>query len=247
MVRQYRWAIRQQRLFASYRHIVVASGHMADEFTRNGASGSAVSVVPLFPTIASAGPRPRPAIATVVSAGRLTPLKGADVLLRAMAHARTLVLQPSRVIVAGVGPEMDALKTSAASLGLDVAFPGWVTGAARIELLRSATVFAMPSLWPEPFGLGGLEAAAHGVPAVAFDVGGIAGWLRDGVNGRLVREYGSAEALGRAIAGLLNAPDELGRLERGALTVAAELSLEAHLAAIERVLAGAARPLARAT
>lgn len=31
----------------------------------------------------------------------------------------------------------------------------------------------IPNLWPEPFGLVGLEAAQYGVPAVSFAVGGI--------------------------------------------------------------------------
>jgi glycosyltransferase involved in cell wall biosynthesis len=94
----------------------------------------------------------------------------------------------------------------------------------------------VPSLWPEPFGLVGLEAAAHGVPAVAFDTGGISEWLTDGVNGRLVSEYGSAEALGAVLADLLRDSVQLQKLGHGAACAARRLSLPAHVDAIERIL-----------
>jgi glycosyltransferase involved in cell wall biosynthesis len=116
-----------------------------------------------------------------------------------------------------------------------------VIGAAREALTRNATVVAVPSLGPEPFGLVGLEAAAHGVPAVAFDVGGVAEWLHDGVNGRLVRKQGSATAFGRALAEVLGSPAVLSRLERGAVQVAAEMSVDAHLRRLEPALAAAAQ------
>jgi glycosyltransferase involved in cell wall biosynthesis len=52
-------------------------------------------------------------------------------------------------------------------------------------LLASAGLLVVPSLWPEPFGLVGFEAAAQGVPVAAFRVGGIPEWLIDGVSGHL--------------------------------------------------------------
>jgi glycosyltransferase involved in cell wall biosynthesis len=43
----------------------------------------------------------------------------------------------------------------------------------------------MPSLWPEPLGLTGLEALHAGIPVAAFAVGAIPEWLEDGVHGAL--------------------------------------------------------------
>ena len=70
------------------------------------------------------------------------------------------------------------------------------------------------------------EAALHGVPAVAFDVGGISEWLHDGVNGRLVRERGSADAMSRALVSVLGDPTVIRTLEQGAVQTAARLILK---------------------
>jgi glycosyltransferase involved in cell wall biosynthesis len=112
-----------------------------------------------------------------------------------------------------------------------------VTGAERVALFRRASVLAMPSIWPEPFGLVGLEAASLGVPAVAFDVGGIWEWLRDGSNGRLVSPEGGAQAFGRALADLLGNPRLLDALSSGSLARAKDLTLDRHVSMLEGLLA----------
>ena len=57
------------------------------------------------------------------------------------------------------GSEWEAL---AARLHVKSTFPGWLDGDARQAWLARASVAALPSTWPEPFGLVGLEAAAAG-------------------------------------------------------------------------------------
>ncbi len=105
--------------------------------------------------------------------------------------------------IAGEGPERESLERLAASLDVPTTFAGWVDDRAKADLLSRAVVLAIPSLWPEPFGLVGLEAAAFGVPAVGFDVGGISTWLTNDVNGRLVSAAAGADGLGDAIAAIL--------------------------------------------
>ena len=246
LARHFRWASTQHALLTRYAAVLVASRHMADEFARHGVDRSRLVTAPLFPTIDAPAAAPHAAgeVPTVLFAGRLTPLKGPDVLVRAAAVARSRGCA-FRLVVAGNGPEAPRLEALAASLGVDAHFPGWVAADARRELFRSATLLAFPRVWPEPFGLAGLEAAAHGVPAVGFDVGGIREWLRDGISGRIVTPHGSAEALGAAIAALLADPAELSRLGRGAAAVAAELTLDAHLDTVEQALTSVQRPSAR--
>jgi glycosyltransferase involved in cell wall biosynthesis len=103
-----------------------------------------------------------------------------------------------------------------------------------------AAVLVVPSLWPEPFGLIGLDAASLGLPAIAFDVGGIREWLTDGVNGRLVDPELGVTGLASAIAELLDNAELRARMSRGSREAAARLSVVAHVTALERVLHEAA-------
>jgi glycosyltransferase involved in cell wall biosynthesis len=235
MLSQYAWAVRQRALLERYSHVVVASSHMADEYQRHGVPRDRVSAAPLFPT---AGPvtaiRPLPPTPSVLFMGRMTAVKGAVTLARAVAEAQRARGVPLRATFAGNGPERGSLEHLARELGIDASFPGWLTGAARTAAFRAASIVVVPSLWPEPFGLVGLEAAAHGVPAVAFDVGGVREWLRHDESGRLVARR-DAPALGREIADLCAAPRELTRLGEGAQRVARAMSCDAHVAILERV------------
>jgi glycosyltransferase involved in cell wall biosynthesis len=241
MIRGYRWAARQRRLLTAYAGIVVASDHMREEYVRHGAPPDRLAVAPLFSTLpASRAPRVRPASPVVLFAGRMTPLKGGDVLVAAAAHAGRTLGRPIGLVMAGEGPEKRRWRAMAADQRVSADFPGWVDGEALGRLFEGASLVAVPSVWPEPFGLVGLEANSLGVPAVAFDTGGIREWLRDGVNGRLVTPVGDPQALGTAIAGLLGDSAALARLEQGARQVAADMSIEAHVARIEAVLARAA-------
>ncbi len=237
MVRQFRGELRQHSLLPRYAAVLTASRHMAAEFVRHGVAPGRVIAAPLFPTERPAGAlREVPLTPTVLFAGRMTPLKGGDVLVRAVALASRALGGTVQLMMAGDGPERHALDALAQRLGVAATFAGWVGGRARTSLFRAASVVAVPSLWPEPFGLVGLDVGVHGVPAVAFDVGGIGEWLRDGVNGVLVRKPGSAEALGGALADVLADRERLARYGEGAAVVAADMSIDVHVAAVERVL-----------
>lgn len=239
-MRSFAWNSRQRDVLDRYAAVVVASRYMQDEYVRHGLDRARVVTAPLFPTIDKAtDPRDAPPRPTVLFAGRMTDVKGPLVLVEAVGIAARLLGQPIDLVMAGDGPERSRLIDAARTWGVRASFPGWVTGEERTSWVRRASIVAVPSLWPEPFGLIGLEAAVHGVPAVAFDVGGISEWLHDGVNGRLVRERGSAAALGRALATTLMDPAALRKLEEGALAVASRMSLDAHLHKLDTAFAAA--------
>lgn len=70
------------------------------------------------------------------------------------------------------------------------------------QLYGSADIYAFPSVWEEPFGLGVVEAMSCGLPVVASRVGGIPEIVEDGKTGILV-EPGSPKALADTIAELI--------------------------------------------
>jgi glycosyltransferase involved in cell wall biosynthesis len=131
--------------------------------------------------------------------GRLVPIKGHDVLLRALVTVRA-ELPGLEVEIAGAGPLDAELEARAAALGLDgsVRFLGHVPGR---EVMTRAAVVVVPSLG-EGFGMVALEAMERGRAVVASAVGGLPEIVADGETGVLVPP-GDASALARALVTLV--------------------------------------------
>lgn len=238
---QWRWANAQNALFARYAAVVTASAHMRREYVRSGVPDDRAHAIPLFSTLPVADDAPSPADFRVLFLGRMTRLKGGDVLIRAVAEASRRVGRAIPLTMTGDGPPRAEWEALARRLGVDATWTGWVDADARLPLFRAASLLAVPSVWPEPFGLVGLEAGSQGVPAVAFDVGGIREWLTDGDNGRLVPGHPPrAEALADAIAWAATHPAELAAMRPRARAAAARMSVAAHVDRLECVLSGAA-------
>jgi glycosyltransferase involved in cell wall biosynthesis len=244
LVTYWRWTSAQHQLLASYRAIVVASRHMRVEFERNGVEPDRIVVNPLFSTIRPARvASPAPAQPTVMFLGRMTSLKGGDLLIAAVDVAQRRLGRPIQLVMAGDGPRRHEWEALAARSSVATTFTGWLSGEARTEWLARASVAALPSTWPEPFGLVGLEAGSAGVPTVAFDVGGVSEWLRHDVNGVAVPGRPSAAAFGEALASILGDERRLAALRAGARRLVDEMPLSGHLDRLEAVFAGVCRPL----
>jgi glycosyltransferase involved in cell wall biosynthesis len=141
-----------------------------------------------------------------------------------------------RLLLMGDGPQRAAWEQRAADRGVPCTSLGWLNGDDRWTALRQATLLALPSSWPEPFGLVGLEAAALGVPAVAFDVGGIREWLRPGVNGLLAAaDPPRASTFADTLVKALSLGDGLRAMGRRAVEVAREMSLAQHLQRLDAI------------
>jgi glycosyltransferase involved in cell wall biosynthesis len=160
------------------------------------------TIVPLFSTVPVASGSGHEHRRRVVFAGRLVRPKGVEVLLRA---ARAV---DGEFVICGSGRRLDALRRLAARLGVEqrVSFAGWLSPEQLARELAEASVVALPSLWPEPFGLVGIEALAAGRPVVASATGGVEDWLDDGRTGLCV-PAGDEHALAAALNELLDDPE----------------------------------------
>ena len=146
--------------------------------------------------------------------GRLIPIKGHLVLLRALVQARGRVGGVT-LDVAGRGPLEPALKSYARELGLGeaVRFLGFVSPVQRA--IEDAAIVVVPSLG-EGFGMVALEAMERARPVIVSAVGGLPEIVADGETGIVVAS-GDAEALAEAIvalAGDLDRAASMGRAGR---------------------------------
>jgi len=123
-----------------------------------------------------------------------------------------------------------------------VDFRGWIGPEALEELYACSNLLVLPSLWPEPLALVGLEAGRHRLPAVAFDVGGISDWLRSGTNGVLAPgSPPTVQGLAEAIVVALQSPETYERLRRGAERMASEFTFDEHVRLLLQVFEEAAQ------
>ena len=77
-------------------------------------------------------------------------------------------------------------KVKEKNLENNVEFLGWVDNKCLGEYYAESAFLAVPSVWPEPFGIVGIEAMSHSRPVISFNVGGISEWLEDNKTGFLV-------------------------------------------------------------
>lgn len=232
-----------------YQAVLVASRHMYNEYQRHGVTADRLHLAPLpiedGPRCAEAPP-PRPLRYRVLFIGRLMDVKGASHLLRAIRLAADRLGHPIDLTIAGNGPARQETEAWAARLGLAVEFTGWVDSERRSQLIAETDLLAVPSLWPEPFGMVGVEAGRLGVPSVGYAVGGIPDWLIPGETGELApgdppTVEGLAEALLRAFAD----PNRHQRMRAGAWEFSRRFSLKRHVEQLESILSDrpAAPPL----
>jgi glycosyltransferase involved in cell wall biosynthesis len=128
--------------------------------------------------------------------GRLIPIKGHVVLLRAFAEARRR-LPDLQLDIAGRGPLEPALRALTKELGIDdaVHFLGYVAPVQRA--IEDAAIVVVPSMG-EGFGMVALEAMERARPVIAAEIGGLGELVEDEVSGLLVAP-GKAEPLASAM------------------------------------------------
>ncbi len=214
-----------RRLFGRFERVVVHSESGREVLAEFGVAEEKLRVIPhpVSPSDPSRSDDGR----TVLALGMIRPYKQID---HAAAAAR---LAGARLLVAGdpVGPLPNL---DGAELRL-----GYLSNAELERALGDATVAVFPYRAELDQSGALLQALGAGIPAVVYDVGGLAEPVRSYGAGRVVPADDVA-ALGAALAELLDDPDALEAARAGARRARAELTwdaaAQAHLALYRELL-----------
>ncbi len=182
------------------------------------------------PGLDGKAPAHKPDEALIVYSGRLEPEKGIHELISSFELVRQKVPKAELVIVGG-GSLLSELK-SLKMPGLTVT--GFIPYLEVEKYYQRATVLAVPSLWPEPFGLIGPEAMRFGVPVVASGTGGMGEWaLADQT--ALIADPRDAKAFAHALIRVITDKKLQAKLSKNALDKVKDFSLDIHVQKLEDI------------
>jgi phosphatidylinositol alpha-1,6-mannosyltransferase len=223
--------------------VIAVSAYTAELVAARTAAPVAITVIPNGVDLVPAAPAELCERPTFVTVARIQErYKGHDVLVRALALVRAKVPQVQWVVI-GDGSLRAGVEQLADAYGVaDAArFLGAVSDEERDSWLARSQLLAMPSRLPaggfagEGFGIAFLEAAAHGRPVVAGNVGGTTDAVIDGVTGLLVDPCDQL-AVAEAITRLLLDPGLAERLGRAGRERAESLAWPLIAARVQALL-----------
>lgn len=222
----------------------VTSAREADEAAAFGFDLPALREIPNGVEAGAAGAPVSSPIAARVSGppfmlfmGRLSWKKGLDRLIAALPHAAGVPL-----IIAGDDEDgyRATIESMARRLGVAerVTFVGPVSGGDKMALLRAARALVLPS-YSENFGNVVLESMAAGRPAIVTPEVGVADVVRSSGAGLICD--GGAEALGRALAHLMDDAATADRMGARGLVAAQRYTWDGVAAQMEQLYGGVRR------
>jgi glycosyltransferase involved in cell wall biosynthesis len=187
------------RRFATH---IVQTDFMKSEMVLHGFEAKGIQVLPVAPlqdtSFVKSGYEGR----GILFVGQLVRGKGVDFLLRALDRIKH---KDWHAVIAGDGTHRATCEALAKDLNLGhrVRFAGRLNREELLAEYGKARMGVVPSVWPEPMGMVGLEYMWAGLPVVGFDAGGIGQWLEHGRTGFLVKPRdveGMAWAIERLLA-----------------------------------------------
>ena len=212
--------------------IIVPSRQLREYLARQGIDQEKITVA--SPGIAKVPadrlPRPRPLSAndpvTLITVGTLSRGKGqfdvVHMLARMQAKHFRLHMVGDYTQNASYTAEMRAL-IKRSHLQDAVIVHGSIPQQALFELLPQCHLYLSASSY-ESYSMATAEAAAHGLPVLAYATGAIGDWIEDGVNGMLI-ELGKPEQFFQALRRLLTERHALNQLRENAWARTANLVL----------------------
>ena len=192
----------------------------------NKINNKEIAVMSYFPGLISLRAKKRDT-SMLLYVGRISREKGVNYLLRAVSGLEI----DCKLVIVGDGYYLPYIKKLADRLGIAkrIEFTGWLTENELNYYYNVASVLVFPSLWPEPFGISGIEAMAHGLPVIAFNSGAVSEWLIEKETGFLV-ETGDIIGMRKKIKLLLQdtqLASDMGA--KGKMRVEKYFTIESHV------------------
>lgn len=215
--------------------LIVASDFMKNQLLLNGVPSDKVLVNPLFisPEFEKKSNKSNKSNGhEILFVGRIFIEKGLEYLLRALA----MVKDEWHLNVIGEGWDLERCRRISEELGISgrVSFLGFLPHKETARYFEEAFVVVVPSIWPEPFCLVGLEAMAFSKPVIAFDVGSISTWLKDNKTGFLIKR-GDVREMSDKIKLLFSDLDLCKKLgKEGKSVLDKEFTMERHIDSLEK-------------
>jgi len=213
--------------------IVYVSNALAQIYEKSGFSKSKLSVIYNFcqPKPLSIKPIDRK-IKIVLYVGKLSYGKGTDILIEAMEKVRKILPKVKLMLIGSKSQSIDNI-------------PSWVDWILHIpnekifDYYRQASVFVLPTRWPEPLSRSGLEALSMGLPVIASDRGGNREIVNDSKNGYLIEP--NVETLANKISSLLNNDFKIIEMGKESFKLSkkrfsAAMTIEKHIKLYKRLL-----------
>lgn len=174
-----------------YKHIIAMSNYIKNEAVLAGFSKQSITVNPYFtliPKEIDEKLHKEKNIKRIVFVGRLHPSKGVHTLIRSL---KNILKNQDNVLLDIIGDGL--FKNELLNLiSLEniptekIIFHGWLSHFDTIQKIKEAYLVVFPSIYPEAFGIVGIEAMMYSKPVVAFDAGGVSEWLKNDITGFLV-------------------------------------------------------------
>lgn len=124
----------------------------------------------------------------ILFVGRLVGNKGIAYLIESFKKLKETV-DNAKLVIVGTGILEQNLRQLVRKLGLeeDIVFLGRVPQQSMPQIYSGASVFVLPTIYKEPFGIAAVEALSSGVPVIASNIDGLRVIVKDGEVGYLVQ------------------------------------------------------------
>lgn len=169
----------------------------------------------------------------IIYAGRLSPEKGADTLIKAWLTLPNKFGYTLKII--GDGAERSKLEELAHGDN-SITFTGTLTKAQTLQEMANSALLVSPSLWYETFGLSPVEAMSIGTPVLISDLVNLFPIVQDNISGRYFKA-GDINDLAAKLAELLSDTNKLITLGSAAKAAfeQSDCSTESNLRALEAI------------